>query len=50
MRRGLARRCVDTLVKDVVKKARGMEKCKGDAKLQVWIHAVEDLNGACWKK
>jgi hypothetical protein len=50
MRHGLARRCVDTLVEDVVKKARGMEKRQDDAKLQVWIHAVEDLNGAYWKK
>jgi GNAT superfamily N-acetyltransferase len=50
MRRGLARRCVNALVEDLVKHAHSDKKRNSNEKLQIWIHAVEDLNGAYWKK
>jgi GNAT superfamily N-acetyltransferase len=50
MRRGLARRCVDALVEDLVKQRRSNEKRDSNAKLRVWVHTVEDLNGTYWKK
>jgi GNAT superfamily N-acetyltransferase len=50
MRRGLARRCVDALIDDLVERTRKTDKGNSDAKVQIWIHAVEDLNGAYWKK
>jgi GNAT superfamily N-acetyltransferase len=50
MRRGLARRCVDALVENLIMQARSDEKRDSNAKLRIWVHAVEDLNGAYWKK
>jgi len=47
MRRGLAQRCVDALVAELVRQAR--EDGDGE-KLQVWVQAVEDMNGAFWRK
>jgi hypothetical protein len=46
MRRGLAARCVDALVEEVVGQARSEGKSE---KVKVWIHAVEDLNGGYWR-
>jgi GNAT superfamily N-acetyltransferase len=50
MRRGLAGRCVDALIGDLVRQTRDDGKRNGQGKLQVWVHAVEDLNGAYWRK
>jgi hypothetical protein len=50
MRRGLAGRCVDALVAELVKQARDDEKRENGRKLQVWVHAIDDLYGLYWKK
>jgi hypothetical protein len=50
MRRGLAGRCVDALVGDLVRQARDDQSRNGQAPLKVWVHAVEDLNGPYWRK
>jgi hypothetical protein len=50
MRRGITRRYVDALIEDLVERARKTEKGNSNAKVQIWIHAVEDLNRAYWKK
>jgi GNAT superfamily N-acetyltransferase len=50
MRRGLAGQCVDALVEEVVRQARRDETCDAGSKVNIWIHTVEDLNGAYWRK
>lgn len=50
MRRGLAGRCVDALVADVIRQAREGEKRERGSKVKIWVHTVEDLNGAYWRK
>jgi hypothetical protein len=50
MRRGLAGRCVDALVEEVVRQVRGNETRNHGAKVNIWVHTVEDLNGAYWRK
>ncbi|KAH4608916.1 hypothetical protein HBH82_064550 [Parastagonospora nodorum] len=51
MRRGLAGRCVDALVAKLISQTREDEAREdGHAKVKIWIHAVEDLNGAYWQK
>jgi hypothetical protein len=50
MRRGLAGRCVDALIEELIRQAREDEKRESGRKLQVWIHAIEDLYGPYWKK
>jgi GNAT superfamily N-acetyltransferase len=47
MRRGLAGQCIDALVEELIRRAR---EDGSDERLQVWVHVVECLNGAYWRK
>jgi GNAT superfamily N-acetyltransferase len=46
MRRGLAGRCVGALAERAVED----EDCGSERKVQIWVQAVEELNGAYWRK
>jgi hypothetical protein len=50
MRCGFAGRCIDALIAEIIGKACEDEKRIDDAKVKIWAHAVEDLNGPYWRK
>ncbi|KAF1945521.1 hypothetical protein EJ02DRAFT_431606 [Clathrospora elynae] len=49
MKGGLAGRCVDAIIDELVR-LEGEDGDRLGQKLKVWIHTVECVNGAFWKK
>lgn len=50
LRRGLAARCVNAVVEELVNQARNNEKWETGEKLQIWAQSVECKTGAFWRK
>lgn len=50
MRHGLAVQCVNALVTELVAQAREAKVCEIHPRLQIWVQAVDCLNGSFWRK
>jgi len=50
MQHGLAGRCVDALARELIRQTREDKVREDGVKVKIWVHAVEDLNGAYWEK